>query len=131
MELIGLGSSVISLLSRATFLRCLIIPLSSLTVIDSPVLLHLSFIIYSTLAFTPWKNSNYVVVSVSIYFTSYSKWDPSFHRTCYDFRLRWTLWSFKRCTIVGYPYPRCFGCCCCCWILRMGPDWNWCIYPSS
>ena len=88
-----------------------------------------AFIIYySTLAFTPWENSNYVVVSVSIDFSSYSKRNPFFHRTCYDIWLRWTSWSFKRFTIVGYPDPPCFGCCC--WILWMGPDWNWCIYIS-
>ena len=40
----------------------------------SPVLLHLSFIVYSTLDFTPWENSNYVVVTVSIDLSFFHIW---------------------------------------------------------
>ena len=50
----------------------------------SPALLDL-FIssdasIYSTMAFPPLGNSDHVVVSVSIYFASYSQRDVPFHR---------------------------------------------------
>ena len=46
--------------------------------------------IYSTVALPPFRNSNRVVVSVSIDFPSYSQWDASFHRIAYDyFRADW------------------------------------------
>ena len=41
--------------------------------------------IYSTVALPPFRNSNRVVVSVSIDFPSYSQWDASFHRIAYDY----------------------------------------------
>ena len=98
----------------------------------SPVLLHLSFIfILLWLSF----HGKIVVMLLShfslICLSLYLKQDPSFRCTCYDIWLKWTSLSFKKCFIEGYTYPWCFGCCCCCWILCMGPDWNWCIYPSS
>ena len=36
------------------------------------------------MAFTPLGNSDHVVVSVSIYFPSYSQQDVLFHRIAYD-----------------------------------------------
>ena len=55
----------------------------------SPTLLDL-FIssdtsIWSTMTFTPLRNSNYVVVSVSIDFLSNSNWDALFHCIAYDY----------------------------------------------
>ena len=41
--------------------------------------------IYSTVAFPPFRNSNRVVVSVSIDFPSYSQWDAPFHCIAYDY----------------------------------------------
>ena len=55
----------------------------------SPALLDLflSFgaSICSTMAFPPIRNSDYVVVSVSIDFQSNSQWDALFHRIVYDY----------------------------------------------
>ena len=55
----------------------------------SPALLDL-FIssdasICPTMAFPPLGNSDHVVVSVSIDFPSYSKWDATFHRIAYNY----------------------------------------------
>ena len=55
----------------------------------SPTLLDL-FIssdtsIWSTMTFAPLRNSNYVVVSVSIDFLSNSNWDALFHCIAYDY----------------------------------------------
>ena len=41
--------------------------------------------ICSTMVFPPWGNSNHVVVSVSIAFSSNSKWDAPFHHIAYDY----------------------------------------------
>ena len=41
--------------------------------------------IYSTVALPPFRNSNRVAVSVSIYFPSYSQWDAPFHHIAYDY----------------------------------------------
>ena len=41
--------------------------------------------IYSTMAFTPLRNSDHIVVSVSIEFQSYSQQDAPFHRIAYDY----------------------------------------------
>ena len=41
--------------------------------------------ICSTKAFPPLRNSDHVVVSVSIDFLSYSQWDAPFHRIAYDY----------------------------------------------
>ena len=40
--------------------------------------------ICSTMAFPPLRNSDHVVVSVSIVFPSNSQWDAPFHRIAYD-----------------------------------------------
>ena len=42
--------------------------------------------------------------------------------------LRWSSWSFKRCSMGGYLQTWHF---CCCWILWVVPGWNWCIYIPS
>ena len=41
--------------------------------------------IYSTMAFSPLGNSDYIVVLVSIDFSSISLWDAMFHRIAYDY----------------------------------------------
>ena len=41
--------------------------------------------ICSTMAFPPFRNSDHVVVSVSIDCPSYSQWDAPFHRIAYDY----------------------------------------------
>ena len=41
--------------------------------------------ICSTIAFPPLRNSDHVVVSVSIYFPSYSQRDTPIHRIAYDY----------------------------------------------
>ena len=41
--------------------------------------------ICSAMAFPPLGNSDHVVISVSIDFPSYSKWDAPFHRIVYDY----------------------------------------------
>ena len=41
--------------------------------------------ICSTMAFPPFRNSDHVVVPVSIDFPSYSQWDAPFHRIAYDY----------------------------------------------
>ena len=55
----------------------------------SPALLDLFLSSYasicSTMAFPPLGNSDHVVVSVSIDFTSNSQWDAPFHRIAYDY----------------------------------------------
>ena len=56
----------------------------------SPAFLDYLFIssdasIYSTMAFLPLGNSDYVVVSVSIDFPSNSLWDAPFHCIAYDY----------------------------------------------
>ena len=55
----------------------------------SPVLLDLFLSsdasICSTMAFPPLGNSDHVVVSVSIDFSSNSQWDASFHCIAYDY----------------------------------------------
>ena len=54
----------------------------------SPALLYLCFC--STMAFPPLRNSDHVVVSVSIDFPIYSEQDTPFHRVAYDyFRADW------------------------------------------
>ena len=37
------------------------------------------------MAFPPLGNTDHVVVSVSIDFSSYAQWDAPFHRTVYDY----------------------------------------------
>ena len=39
----------------------------------------------STMAFPPLRNSDHIVVSVSIDFSSNSQWDALFHRIAYDY----------------------------------------------
>ena len=55
----------------------------------NPALLHIFLSsdasICSTMAFPPLENSDHVVVSVSIDFTSSSKQDVLFHRIAYDY----------------------------------------------
>ena len=41
--------------------------------------------IYSTMAFPPLRNSDHIVVSVSIYFPSNLQWDAPFHHIAYDY----------------------------------------------
>ena len=37
------------------------------------------------MAFPPLRNSDHVVVLVTIHFPPYSQWDASFHRIAYDY----------------------------------------------
>ena len=67
-----------------------------------PALLDLFFSsdasIYSTMAFTPLRNSDHVVVSVSIDFPSNSQHDVPFHRIAYDYSLaNWDSCCFFCC----------------------------------
>ena len=82
MELINLVSSVI--ITQAVNLPTWISDCDS----HSPVLLDFFLspdaIICSRMAFLPVGNSDYVVVSVSIEFPSYSQRDAPFHRIAYD-----------------------------------------------
>ena len=98
----------------------------------SPALLDL-FIssnasICSTMAFSPLKNPDHVVVSVSIDWPSNSKTDAPFHYQAYDyFRAGWdVLWEMFH---GGYIWTWYF----CCWygILWVGPVWNCCTYTAS
>ena len=41
--------------------------------------------ICSTIAFPPLENSDHVVISVFIYFSSNSQWDALFHCIAYDY----------------------------------------------
>ena len=80
----------------------------------SPVLLHL-FIssdagTCSTMAFTPLRNSNHVVVSVSNDFPSNSKWDALFHHLTYDYSC-----AVRMVLMIVWD------------ILWVGSGWNWCI----
>ena len=54
--------------------------------------------ICSTMVFPPLGNSDHVVVSVSIDFSSYSEWDALFHCIAYDYSLAdWDgLWNHLR-----------------------------------
>ena len=57
------------------------------------------------MAFLPLGNSDHVVVSVSIDFTSNSKRDAAFHRIAYDYsRADWDGLRdhFKRCSVRRY-----------------------------
>ena len=90
VDLIDLVNSVIILLSPMTLLRWLTFLLGSPNCdYDSPALLDL-FIssdadICSAMAFPPLRNSDNVVVSVSIDFPINSKRDAPFHRVAYDY----------------------------------------------
>ena len=47
----------------------------------------------STMAFPPLRNSDHIVVSVSIDCPSNSQWDALFHRIVYDYsRADWKEW---------------------------------------
>ena len=88
VELIDLVNSVIIFLSQATLIRWLTFLLGSQTVILT-VLLFWSYFFLRTLcstkAFPPLRNSDHVVVSVSIDFPSYSQRNTPFHRIAYDY----------------------------------------------
>ena len=48
----------------------------------------------STMAFPPLRNSDHIVVSVSVDFPSNSQWDVLFHRIAYDYsHADWKEWS--------------------------------------
>lgn len=76
-------------------------------------------------------NSGYVVVSIFINFPSNSNRAPPFHNTAIDCSQAdyESSWLFNKCSMGGYHWSR-FFCCYGCWILRMGPSWNWCKYSS-
>ena len=60
--------------------------------------------ICSTMAFPLLGNSDYIFVSVSIYFPLNSTQDVLIHYVAYDFSclLGWPLWSFERSSMGGY-----------------------------
>ena len=93
VEQIDLVNSVIIFLSQMTLLRSLTCILGSQTVILSPALSDLPISsdasICSAMALLPLRNSNNVVVSVSIDFPSNSQWDVSFHCIGDYFRVVW------------------------------------------
>ena len=85
-----LVNSVIIFLSQVTLLRLVNFTIRvpdcdshSRALLD--LFISFSASIYSTVAFPPFRNSNRVVVSVSIDFPLYSQWDASFHRIAYDY----------------------------------------------
>ena len=84
VELIGLVNSVINDLTQMVNFPTHIWDCDS----HSPALLDFSHssdaTICSTMTFPPLGNSAHVVVSVSIDFPSYSKWDVLFHCIAYD-----------------------------------------------
>ena len=73
-----------------TLLRWLTFLLGSQTVILTVLLFWIFFIssdasICSTMAFHPLRNSDHVVISVSIEFPSNSQWHTPFHHIAYDY----------------------------------------------
>ena len=84
--------------------------------------------ICSTMAFPSLRNSDHVVVSVSIHLWVNSKRDALFHCIAYDYyRADWD----GLCDHLKYvPWEDMFKLCCCSWILCVGSGCSWCIYPS-
>ena len=73
-----------------TLLRWSMFLLGFLTVTLTVLLFWICFFlltldICSTMTFPPLRNSDHVVVSVSIYFPSYSKLDATFHQIAYNY----------------------------------------------
>ena len=91
MELIDLVNSVIIFLSQMILFRLLTFLLRSLTVILTVLLFCISFFlltsICSTMAFPPFRNSDHVVISISIDFPMIAKQDALFHGIAYDYSL--------------------------------------------
>ena len=89
VELIDLVNSVATFLSQMTLLRWLTFLLGSHCDSHSPVLLDFFLSsdasICSTTAFAPFRNSDHVVVSVSIDFPTNSQQNVPFHRIAYDY----------------------------------------------
>ena len=89
VELIDPVNSVITFLSQMTLLRWLTFLLRSQVVILIVLLfwfyLFLDTSICSAMTFPPFRDSDHVVVSVSIDFPSNSQQDSLFHRTAYDY----------------------------------------------
>ena len=85
VELIDLVNSVIIFLSQMTFLRWLIFLLRSQTDALLDLFSSCDASICSTMAFTPLRNSDHVVVSVSVHFPLHSQQDAPFHRIAYDY----------------------------------------------
>ena len=54
-------------------------------------------IICSTMAYPPLRNSNHVIVSVSIDFWPNSRRDALFHRIAMTILLEQSSWSFEKC----------------------------------
>ena len=59
-------------------------------------------IICSGMAYPPLRNSNHVIVSVSIDFWSKSRRDALFHRIAMTILLEQSSWSFEKCFLGGY-----------------------------
>ena len=89
VELIDLVNSVIIFLSQMTLLRWLTFLLGSQTDSHSATLLDLFLSsdtsICSSMVFHPLRNSDHVVVSVSMDFPISSKYDAMFHYMAYDY----------------------------------------------
>ena len=90
VELIDLVNSVIIFLSQMTLLRWLTFLLGSQTDSHSATLLDLFLSssdtsICSSMVFHPLRNSDHVVVSVSMDFPISSKYDALFHYMAYDY----------------------------------------------
>ena len=106
VELIDLVYSVIIFLSQMTLLKWLTFLLGSQTVMVLLFFILTSYAsIFSTMAFPPLGNSDHVVVSVSIDFTSKlsTGYPISSHSLWLSFCwLGWSSWSFERCFIRGH-----------------------------
>ena len=114
--LIGLVHSVIIFLSQVTLLKWLTFLLGSLTVTPTVLFFWIYFFdasICSTMAIPPWRNSDHVVVSVSIDFPSNSKRDFQFHCIAYDYsHANWDgLHDHLRDAAWEYIFKLCLCCC--------------------
>ena len=89
MELIDPVNSVYFWLFQMTWLRWSTFLLRSLTVTHNPPLLSLflpsNASIFTTMVFSPWGNTDHVVVTASIDLPSSSQWDAQFHCIAYDY----------------------------------------------
>ena len=115
VELIDLVNSVIIFLSQMTLLRWLILLFGSQTVILIVLLLNVFLSsdasICCTMAFPPLRNSDHVVVSVSIDSIKFTMGCPVSLHSLWLFLclLGWSSWSFERCSMRGYLWTWCCG----------------------
>ena len=122
--------------SQLTLLRWLTFIRGSLSVTLTAQLLWIYLFLLkqvcSKVAFPPLRNSDHIVAS-DFHWLSFKlkrRCLFSWHRlSLFSSWLGRSWWSFKRCFMGGYFKTWCFFCCY--WILWVGLDWNWCIYPSS